>query len=149
MNKVILIGFIGQDPQPREFPEKNTIMSKFSIAVSDQRNYNQTYFFNCVAWNQTAEYINHNLKKGDFILIDGRITNRQYTNSSGAKASAVEVVVDSVKNFGTRKPKTDEPQKVMIDDYVNKKTEVESKVHETNVDNKEVKNDSISDDSVN
>ncbi len=105
MNKVILLGFLGQDPVGREYPEKNLVTSNFSIAVTDARNYNQSYFFNCVAWNQTADYVNSNLHKGDFVAVDGRLTNRSYINKAGAKVYVTEVVVESIRNYGSRKPK--------------------------------------------
>ncbi|MGL4950345.1 MAG: single-stranded DNA-binding protein [Mycoplasma sp.] len=106
MNKVILVGFISQDPTPRIFEEKNTVMSRFSVAVNDIRLPSTSYFFNCVAWGTTAEYINSNLKKGDFVTIDGRLSNRSYTNKEGQKVNTMDITVDSIRNHGSRKPKT-------------------------------------------
>ena len=105
MNKVILLGFLSQDPIAREFPEKNSTNSNFSVAVTDSRNYNQSYFFNCVAWNQTADYVNSNLHKGDFVAIDGRLTNRSYINKAGQKVYVTEVIVETIRNLGSRKAK--------------------------------------------
>lgn len=146
MNKVILLGYLGQDPTPRTF-EGNKVMSRFSIAVSDLRNYAQSYFFNCVAWQQTAEYINNNLKKGDYVCIDGRITNRSYTNTAGQKAYAIEVVVDSIRNLGSKKARTEE-ETVPIDNFLEKKVNIENAVHSDNLANKthpEIVNDLKSD----
>ncbi len=105
MNKVVLLGFLAQDPVGKEFPEKNLVTSNFSVAVTDSRNYNQSYFFNCVAWNQTADYVNSNLHKGDFVAVDGRLTNRSYINKAGAKVYVTEVVVETIRNYGSRKAK--------------------------------------------
>lgn len=141
MNKVILLGFISQDPTPRQFAEKNTVLSKFSIAVNDMRNYNQSYFLNCVAWNLTAEYINNNLKKGDYVCIDGRITNRSYTNAQGAKAYITEVVVDNIKNLGVRKSRTNENvEHVPTNDFSEKKSTVNENVSMKKDDNQSISN---------
>ncbi|MGL4951829.1 MAG: single-stranded DNA-binding protein [Mycoplasma sp.] len=125
MNKVILVGFISQDPTPRVFEEKNTIMSRFSIAVNDSRLPSSTYFFNCVAWGATAEYINNNLKKGDFVSIDGRIANRSYTNKDGQKVNTTDITVDSIRNHGSRKARTTGEEMVSADAYLTKKVDVE------------------------
>lgn len=140
MNKVVLLGYISQDPKGKEIPEKNLVMSRFSVAVSDMRNYNQTFFFNCVAWNQTAEYINNNLKKGNFVIIDGRLTNRSYVNESGMKMFYTEVNVDSIKNLGTKKDKIDTNNStnvVDIDDMLNYKntTELVNEMENVSLDN--------------
>lgn len=141
MNKIILLGFISQDPTAKQFAEKNTILSKFSIAVNDMRNYNQSYFLNCVAWNQTAEYINNNLKKGDYVCIDGRITNRSYTNAQGIKAYITEVVVDNIKNLGVRKPKVNENvEHVPMNDFIDKKSNISTDSLNTKTDNQNISN---------
>ncbi len=120
MNKVILLGFLAQDPTPREYPEKNLVMSNFSVAVTDSRNYNQSYFFNCIAWNQTADYVNSNLHKGDFVAVDGRLTNRSYINKAGAKVYVTEIVVESIRNYGSRKAKDEAKasESVNVDDLI-------------------------------
>lgn len=123
MNKVILLGFLSQEPVIKQFPEKNLVMTKFSIAVNDSRNYNQSFFFNCIAWNQTAEYVSVNLHKGDFVSIDGRLTNRSYINESGAKVYITEIIVDTIRNLGSKKIKDEEMktnnQKVNVDELIN------------------------------
>lgn len=102
MNKVTLLGYISQDPITKEYPDKGFVVSRFSIAVNDMKNYNLSFFFNCVAWNQTAEYVQSHLKKGNFVAIDGRLTNRSYINDSGAKTYITEINVDNIKNLGSR-----------------------------------------------
>ena len=102
MNKVTLLGYISQDPITKEYLDKGFVVSRFSIAVNDMKNYNLSFFFNCVAWNQTAEYVQSHLKKGNFVAIDGRLTNRSYINDSGAKTYITEINVDNIKNLGSR-----------------------------------------------
>lgn len=103
MNKVILLGHLAVDPQAKNFPEKNCNMAKFSLAVNDIRNRNQTYFINCITWNQTADYVSNNLKKGDFISAEGRFTNRSYVNNEGKKVYITEIVIDTIRNYGSKK----------------------------------------------
>ncbi len=123
MNKVILLGFLAQDPVAREFPEKNLVTSNFSVAVSDSRNYNVSYFFNCVAWNQTADYVNSSLHKGDFVVVDGRLTNRSYINKAGQKVYVTEVVVETIRNLGSKRAREANAEmsgeeKVNVDDLL-------------------------------
>ncbi|MGL4947947.1 MAG: single-stranded DNA-binding protein [Mycoplasma sp.] len=140
MNKVILVGFISQDPTPRVFEEKNTVMSRFSIAVNDIRLPSSSYFFNCVAWGTTAEYINSNLKKGDFVTIDGRLSNRSYTNKDGQKVNTMDITVDSIRNHGSRKPKPLNEELVSTNSYLTQKVNLDEISSDTNTDNN-VKNE--------
>lgn len=100
MNRITLVGRLASDPEAR-VTSKGNPQSRLSIAVSDLRNWNDTYFFNCIAWQQNATYINNNLKKGDFIAIDGRLTNRNYVNNEGRKIYITEIIVDNIKNYGS------------------------------------------------
>lgn len=129
MNKVILLGHLTNDPEQKTFNSKDgteQTMSKFSIGVNDSRSWNQSFFFNCIAWGQIAEYINNNLHKGDFVSIDGRITNRNYINAEGKKIYITEVVADAIKNYGSKKNNVkEEESKVLIDDIVTDKINVD------------------------
>ena len=107
MNKVLLLGYLSNEPETKVFESKTnseeTMLTKINVAVNDLRNRNTSYFINCVAWNQTAQYIAEKLHKGDFVAIDGRLTNRNYVNSEGKKVYVTEVVIDSIRNYGSKK----------------------------------------------
>lgn len=107
MNKVLLLGYLSNEPETRVFEAKNggeeTMLSRFTIAVSDIRNRNVSYFINCVGWNQVAQYISEKLHKGDFVAIDGRLINRNYINNEGKKVYVTEVSIDSIRNYGSKK----------------------------------------------
>lgn len=107
MNKVILLGYLSKDPELREFPDKDVKVAKISIAVSDERNYSKSYFFNCSAFSKTAEYIMNNLKKGDFVSIDGNLTNNSFINSDGKKVTYTEIIIQSIRNLGRRAKETE------------------------------------------
>lgn len=100
MNKVFLNGYLAADPKQR-ITSKGFEQSLFSIGVTDASNFNQSYFFPCVAWNNQAKFINSNLKKGSFVAIDGRLTRRSYVDSEGKNVYITEVVVDNLKTFGS------------------------------------------------
>lgn len=100
MNKVFLNGYLAADPKQR-ITSKGFEQSLFSIGVTDASNFNQSYFFPCVAWNNQAKFINSNLKKGSFVSIDGRLTRRSYVDSEGKNVYITEVVVDNLKTYGS------------------------------------------------
>ncbi len=107
MNKVLLLGYLSSEPEIKNFESKTnneeSTLAKVSIAVNDNKNRNVSYFINCIAWNQVAQYIGEKLHKGDFVAIDGRLTNRNYVNSEGKKVYVTEVQIDSIRNYGSKK----------------------------------------------
>lgn len=101
MNKVILIGRTTKDVELRLTAMGKPVAS-FTIAV-DKRNRNDgAEFFDCVAWNATAEAMDKYVHKGSEIAICGRLTNRNFTNRDGVKVYKTEVVADEVKFISTR-----------------------------------------------
>ena len=93
-NKVILIGYLTAAPELKQTQSGESVTS-FSIGVS--RKYsknNESDFINIVAWKNTAEFISRYFKKGDPILVCGRIQTRTWTDNQGQKRYATEVVAD-------------------------------------------------------
>ena len=101
MNKVLLIGYLASDPKQR-ITAKGMEQASFNLGVTDIRNYNDSYFFPCVAWNNQAKYINTNLKKGSLVSIDGRLIRRSYVDNEGKTVYVTEVIVDSIKSYNNR-----------------------------------------------
>lgn len=102
MNKVFVVGRLASDPQ--QFVTQNGItQSRVSIATSDNWNKNETYFFPCVAWQSTANFINTYLKKGDLVAIDGKLIRRSYLSKEGKTVYVIEIVIESIKPFGSNK----------------------------------------------
>lgn len=99
MNKVFLNGYLASDPKSR-ITSKGIEQSSFSVGVTDNRNYSESYFFPCVAWSAQAKYININLKKGSFVAIDGHLIRRSYVNNEGRTVYVTEVIVDNIKHYG-------------------------------------------------
>lgn len=101
MNKVFMVGRLAQDPQ--QFVTQNGItQSRISVASSDNWNKNETYFFPCVAWQSTANFINSYLHKGDLVAIDGKLIRRSYLSKEGKTMYIVEVVIESIKPLYTK-----------------------------------------------
>src|SRR5205085_11774493 len=96
LNKIMLIGNLGRDPE-LQVTSDGTPVTKFSLAVS--RSYNsstgerkeETEWFNIVAWRNLAERCEKYLHKGSKVYIEGRITQRKYTDRDGIQRTAVDV----------------------------------------------------------
>ena len=108
MNKVFMLGRLAQDPQ--QFVTQNGItQSRISVASSDNWNKNETYFFPCVAWQSTANFINAYLHKGDLVAIDGKLIRRSYVSKEGKTVYVIEVVIESIKPLYTKNNDTNIP----------------------------------------
>jgi single-strand DNA-binding protein len=116
VNKAILIGRLGKDPELRYTPGGKAVAS-FSLATSEiwtgtdgQRNESTTWH-NIVVWDKTAELAKEYLKKGREVYIEGRISNRSYDDKDGNKRYVSEIVAQTVRFLGS-KP-TGEPSEIM------------------------------------
>ena len=104
-NKVILMGNLTRDVEMRTTPSGQSV-SNFSIAVSrswkgqDGQTQEQTSFINCVAWGKAGEIIAQYVKKGDPLLVSGRLDQRSYEDKDGNKRQAVEVIVEDFNFIG-------------------------------------------------
>lgn len=143
MNKVILLGYLSSEPETKVFESKinndESILVRFSVGVNDIKNRDISYFINCVSWNQTAQYISDKLHKGDFVSIEGRLTNRSYVNNEGKKVYLTEIVVDSIRNYGSKKNTDD------VENDANKSEEEYVTIEKKIVDEKKESNDWESD----
>lgn len=113
-NKVILLGRLGKDPDMRYTPAGKPVCT-FSLATSDRwtdesgERKEATVWHNVVAWGKQAETIKEYMTKGSSIFIEGRISNRMYTDKNGVEKYISEVVVTSFQFVGDRVGKTTEP----------------------------------------
>ena len=103
MNVVCLTGRLTADPELKKTPSEKSVVS-FTIAVN--RDFKgadgerQADFINCVAWNQTAEFITKFFIKGKMIAIVGELRNRQYETKEGTKRTANEVIISKAEFCG-------------------------------------------------
>jgi single-strand DNA-binding protein len=100
MNKIMLIGNLGKDPEMNVTTE-GTPFTRFTLAVSRRAKSSsgerETDWFNIVAWRQLAEICNTYLHKGSKVYIEGRLVQRKYTDKNGAERSIVEVVANDME----------------------------------------------------
>jgi single-strand DNA-binding protein len=97
-NRVVLAGNLTRDPELR-FTQNGVPVCSFSIAVNRVRSKQSEAvdFFNVSAWRELGETIANYKKKGDPILVEGRLQYRSWEAQDGAKRSAVDVVADRVQ----------------------------------------------------
>lgn len=107
-NKVILMGNLTRDVEIRTTPSGQNV-ANFSLAASrnwkgqDGQQQEQTSFINCVAWGKAGEIIAQYVKKGDALLVSGRLDQRSWDDKeSGQKRSTVEVNVEDFNFVGGR-----------------------------------------------
>jgi len=99
-NRVILAGNLTRDPELR-FTSNGVPVCGFGIAVNRVRSKNEEVdFFDVTAWRELGETIANYKKKGDPILVEGKLQYRQYEAKDGSKRSAVDVVADNVQFLG-------------------------------------------------
>lgn len=124
MNKVFLSGYLTKDPIMRKTKNDKDVAS-FSIGVNDARQWEQSYFLNCVAFGPSATFAKNNLNKGDLVVIDGRITTGSYVNKDGNTVYTTDIVVDNIKSYGSRTKGSS--SKAEADEYSNSSEEHEFK----------------------
>ena len=102
MNKTILIGNLTKDPELTQ-TTSGIAVAKFTLAVQRKfKNAEGEYesdFINCVAWRNTAEFVQKYFKKGEKVAVSGSIQTRTYDNSDGKKVYVTEVVADEVEKL--------------------------------------------------
>ncbi len=115
VNKVILLGHLGKDPDIRHL-EGGVTVASFSIATSENfRDKNsgekkeQTEWHNIVMWRNLAESVEKSeLKKGDRVYLEGKIRTRQWQDKEGTKRSSVEIVADTFTIITRKKDRPEE-----------------------------------------
>ena len=107
MNKVILMGRLTKDPETRYTPNNNTQVTTFSIAVTRkyaaQGEERKADFFNVVAYGKLAEFCSKYYKKGQQVLVEGRIQNRSWEDQTGNKRYSTDFIVEDAYFADSRK----------------------------------------------
>jgi single-strand DNA-binding protein len=105
VNKVILVGNVGKDPELRYTPS-GTAVCTFSLATSERFKNKQgeqqerTEWHNIVVWSGLAEVCGKYLTKGKQIYIEGRIQSRSYDDRDGNKRYITEIVANEMQMLG-------------------------------------------------
>lgn len=99
MNRVTLFGRLGRDPETRFTGGGHWAVANFSIATDEtykDRNgekQKKTEWHKIVAWGKTAEIVQQYLKKGNAVLIEGKLQTREWQDKEGVKRYTTEIVV--------------------------------------------------------
>ncbi|HUP27526.1 MAG TPA: single-stranded DNA-binding protein [Chloroflexia bacterium] len=107
LNKVMLIGNLGKDPEMK-YTQQGTPITTFSVAVSrnrkgsDGQNKDETEWFRVVAWEKLAETCNEYLRKGSKVYIEGRLQTREYQGQDGQNRQSIEVVANEMLILDSR-----------------------------------------------
>ena len=107
VNKVILVGNVGKDPETR-YLDETTAITKFPMATSETyknksgERVSNTEWHNVVLWRGLAQVAEKYVKKGTQIYIEGRIKTRSYDDADGNKKYITEIVGDQLQLLGRR-----------------------------------------------
>ena len=115
MNKIIIIGNLGQDPEMR-YSQNGQQRTTFSVAsnrryatgAGEQRE--ETQWFSVTAWGRLAETCSQHLSKGHMVYVEGRVQTREYTGRDGEKRFSLDVNAADVQFLGQRRAEGSRPQ---------------------------------------
>ncbi len=102
MNKILLIGNLGRDPDG-SYTTNGTAVTTFTLAVSRKikaaggEAQEETEWFTIITWRHLAEICQQYLKKGQKVYIEGRLHQRTYTNKEGIQRLAIEVIANEME----------------------------------------------------
>ena len=106
MNKVILVGHLGQDPELKS-TSTNIHVVNISVATNesfkrkDEPEYtDRTEWHRCVAFGKTADYITNYITKGRLVYVDGRLQTRKWTDKDNNTRYSTEVMIETIMMLG-------------------------------------------------
>lgn len=127
LNKVILIGRLGRDPEVRYMPNGEAVCN-FSVATSEKytdkngQRQEATEWHNVTMYRKLAEVAGQYLKQGSQVYIEGKIKSRKYTDKNGAERTAYDIIANEMKMLGgntqtpAQKPQPAQAQDDISDD---------------------------------
>ncbi|AGY54155.1 Single-stranded DNA-binding protein [Bacteroidales bacterium CF] len=107
LNKVMLIGNVGKDPEIRHL-ENDSVVANFTLATTERyrdKNGNwqeQTEWHNIVCWRLLAERAEKYVKKGSQVFVEGKIRSREWVDQTEQKRSVIEIVAESFQLLGKK-----------------------------------------------
>lgn len=125
LNKVLLIGRLGRDPEMRYTPSGKPVTT-FSIATnrtwntSDGDKHTETEWFNIVAWGSLAEICKQFLTKNRLVYIEGRLQTRHWEDNDGNKRTSTEIVANEMIMLDEKKDGNNgsvEEEEITEDEY--------------------------------
>lgn len=107
INKVILIGNLGQDPELK-YTQAGTAVANLSVATSrvwkdrDGNKQEETEWHRVIVWAQTAEFCSNYLSKGNKVYVEGRLQTRKWQDQNGNDRYTTEIVANELKSLTPR-----------------------------------------------
>ena len=113
MNKIIVIGNIGRDPEMK-YTSAGQAVTNFSIAsnrryITNGEQRNETEWFNCSAWGRLAEIASQYLRKGQQVYVEGRLKSRSYTTQSGETRFSNDININELQMLGQNRDNSGQP----------------------------------------
>ena len=100
LNKIIIMGRLGKDPELRQTPGGTSVASAVLAVDRDfrdkQTGEKATDWIDVVAWRNTAEFFAKNFSKGRMVAVEGRMQVREWTDKDGNNRRSAEVVADNI-----------------------------------------------------
>ncbi len=115
LNKVMIIGRLGRDPEMRYTPSGKPVTT-FSVAThrtwntAEGERRTETEWFNVVAWGSLAEICKEYLSKNRLVYIEGRLQTRHWDDAEGVKHTSVEIVANEMIMLDDRKDNEQSPE---------------------------------------
>ncbi len=107
VNKVILVGRLGRDPETR-YTSGGQAVANFSLATDESykdkngERQKRTEWHRITAWGKLAEICQQYLKKGTMVYIEGRIQSREWQDKEGQKRTSYDIVANTMKMLSSR-----------------------------------------------
>lgn len=110
LNRVILVGRLGQKPEVRVLPQGDRSIARFTLATNERlfnpktnESSDRTEWHKIVVWGKLAEFCDKYLDKGRQILIEGKLRTRSWQDKDGNKRSTTEIEAQSIVLIGGRR----------------------------------------------
>lgn len=119
MNKFQFLGRLTKEPETKVMQNSNDKVTSFTLAVNrkytDANGERKTDFFNLISFGKTAEFCEKYYKKGQQVLVEGRIQNRSWDDQNGQKRYATDFIVEQAY-FADTKKDTENDEYITVDD---------------------------------
>lgn len=118
LNKVILIGYLGQDPETKSLPSGDEVTNA-SLATSEKwkdksgQKQERTTWFRLAFFGKLAEIAGEYLRKGSQVYVEGQVSARPWTDKQGQPQASLEVRVRELKMLGGRPEQTESKQQAL------------------------------------
>lgn len=107
INKVILVGRVGKDPEVRHL-DNNSVVASFTLATNESyknksgEKVTNTEWHNIVVWRSLAEIAGRYVKKGTMLYVEGKIRTRSWNDKDGNKRYTTEIEADNFQMLSSR-----------------------------------------------